>query len=422
MYGNGTVLALGYVTPCGDVLGGHVGIEGVRVLMQATELSQSQELEQAFQTFTQASGELTTFYSALESRVDRLNDELATLRSERLAQFIDNERLLRRFERLLQALPGGVVVLDGEGRITSCNPVALRLLEEPLAGQWWRDVVARVVSPRADDGHDVSLANGLRVNISTQSLVDEPGQIILITDVTETRALQEQLSRNKRLSAMGEMAASIAHQIRTPLSTALLYASSLGRTDLEPATQHRFVSRVISGLRDLEKLITDVLMFARGHEFDVVDLPVIELLAQVQTAVEHPLEKSGHRLEILNEAGEARLLGNGEALASALQSLLENAMQACEQPGIVRIQVRQQGTDLIFRISDNGRGIPEALRERIFEPFFTTRSGGTGLGLAIARTIVEAHQGQLWLDECSSAGTTFAVKLPAQPPRQEGEL
>src|SRR5690606_13169564 len=124
----------------------------------------------------------------------------------------------------LDILPGGVVVLDGRGRVIEANPLALELLGEPLLGVFWREVIQRSFAPRADDGHEISLQDGRRLSLATRSLAGEPGQLILLTDLTETRRLQDELARHARLSALGRMVASLAHQIRTPLSTALLYA------------------------------------------------------------------------------------------------------------------------------------------------------------------------------------------------------
>ena len=107
------------------------------------------------------------------------------------------------------------------------NPAACELLGEPLVGELWRQVIARSFAPRKDDGHEISLRDGRRLSIATRSLDAEPGQLVLLNDLTETRRLQDQLARHERLSSLGRMVASLAHQIRTPLSAAMLYAGHL---------------------------------------------------------------------------------------------------------------------------------------------------------------------------------------------------
>src|SRR3990167_8136157 len=129
-----------------------------------------------------------------------------------------------------------------------------------------------VFAPREDDGHEISLKDGRRLAMATRSLNGEPGQLILLTDLTETRRLQEQLSRHERLSALGRMVASLAHQIRTPLSAALLYASHLTEQVLPVDQQQRFASRLKERLHELEHQVRDMLVFARG------DLPLPDRL------------------------------------------------------------------------------------------------------------------------------------------------
>ena len=137
-----------------------------------------------------------------------------------------------RLNHLLQVMPAGVIVLDGKGYVRQANEQASLLLGEPLEGELWRTIIARSFKPRADDGHEVSLFDGRRVKLSITPLVNEPGQLIVLTDLTETRQLQARLSHLQRLSSLGKMVASLAHQIRTPLSAAMLYAANLTRKNL----------------------------------------------------------------------------------------------------------------------------------------------------------------------------------------------
>ena len=175
-------------------------------LQRKTETLNSDSLKQAFQQFNEVSSSLTEFYEDLEQKVSLLSKELADTRSQKIREYEEREKVTNRLENLLQVLPGGVVVIDGQGIVQECNPAAIELLDTPLLGERWRDVVERAFKPKWDDGHDITLHDGRYVNISTQSLGSEPGQILLITDVTETRQLQEQISSLKRVSAIGEMA------------------------------------------------------------------------------------------------------------------------------------------------------------------------------------------------------------------------
>ncbi len=161
------------------------------------------QLEQAFSQFNQMSTQLSDSYSLLEARVCELKGELAFVSAQRMAELAEKERLANRLQNLLDLLPGGVIVIDDRGRVREANPAASELLGLPLEGELWRHVIARCFAPREDDGHEVSLKDGRRLSIATRSLDAEPGQLVLLNDLTETRRLQDQLARHERLSSSG---------------------------------------------------------------------------------------------------------------------------------------------------------------------------------------------------------------------------
>jgi two-component system sensor histidine kinase FlrB len=371
------------------------------------------ELEEAFGVFSQVSERLASSYQALEARITQLTEELAQTRSERAREQDKNGRLANRLEHLLSALPAGVVVLDGRGRVQECNPAAGELLGAPLQGSSWTEVIARAFMPRAHDGHEISLRDGRLVGVATRSLDPEPGQIVLITDLTSTRALQEQLARHQRLSSLGEMAASLAHQVRTPLATALLYVSHLNRPQLDEAERLRVAEKILSRLRHLEHLVKDMLVFARGDALCQERIVLTPLLNEIQQALEPQLQASGCGLTLDARVGDAELLGNREALAGALLNLATNAIQACGTGGEIHLAAARTSDGKVeIRVRDNGPGIPAELQERIFEPFFTTRADGTGLGLAVVQAVTRAHAGDLLLESAPGSGTTFCLRLP----------
>ncbi len=369
-------------------------------------------LVDAFRLFNEVSTHLASSFHELENRVDSLTDELAAARHDRLAGLVEKDRLASRIRSLLDALPGGVVVLDGDGRVQECNPAAVDLLGEPLLGSGWRDVIQRAFAPRDDDGHEISLRDGRRVGISTSPLLSEPGQILLLKDLTETRRLQEQLNHDRRLAAMGSMVAALAHQIRTPLATVLLYASHLNRPVLDAADRQRAAERIQSRMRHLERLINDMLLFARDGNFARSSFPVADLVTDLKLAMEVGLQAHDCQLVTLDESNGATLCANREMLLSALQNLANNAIQACGTGGQLLFVARSETVCVDLMVCDNGPGIPQALQERVFEPFFTTRTQGTGLGLAVVRAIAEAHGGSAWMSSQPGIGSTFGLRLP----------
>ncbi|WP_413817313.1 sensor histidine kinase [Pseudomonas viridiflava] len=379
----------------------------------ALELESRHGLEQAFSLFNQMSAQLTDSYGHLEARVTELKGELAQAGVQRIQELAEKERLANRLQNLLDLLPGGVIVIDGMGVVREANPAAIDLLGQPLLGMLWRHVISRCFAPREDDGHEISLKDGRRLSISTRSLDAEPGQLVLLNDLTETRRLQEQLARHERLSSLGRMVASLAHQIRTPLSAAMIYASHLTEQELPVETQQRFAGRLKERLHELEHQVRDMLVFARG------ELPLTDRIAPgalfqaLQNAAATHLQGVAVRWQCDSVDGE--LLCNRDTLVGALLNLVENAVQASTGRTRLKVHVYSRGNTLRLCISDNGSGMDQAALARIGEPFFTTKTTGTGLGLAVVTAVTRAHQGGVQYRSRVGRGTCAIVSLPLIP-------
>lgn len=367
-------------------------------------------LEQAFALFNQMSSQLSESYSLLEARVNELKGQLALVSAQRMQELAEKERLAHRLQSLLDLLPGGVIVIDGQGVVREANPVARTLLGQPLVGMLWRQVIARNFAPREDDGHEISMRDGRRLSIATRSLHGEPGQLVLLTDLTETRRLQDQLSRHERLSALGRMVASLAHQIRTPLSAALLYASHLNEQVLPAEQQQRFAGRLKERLHELENQVRDMLIFARG-ELPLPDrLSPAELFAALRAAAEAHVGDMAVRWQC--DVREGELLCNRDTLVGTVLNLIDNAIQAGGRDARLKIHLYRRDGQLRLCVSDNGPGMSRETLARLGEPFFTTKTTGTGLGLAVVKAVARAHQGQLLLQSRAGRGTCAIVSLP----------
>lgn len=378
---------------------------------------QLQYLKNAFQTFNEMSEQLASSYHQLEAQVERLNQELAVAKGNYSQQSEQNQYLSNRLERLLDALPGGLVVLNGKGLVQDANTAAIDLLGNSLKGAAWREVIQRVFAPRADDGHDISLKDGRRVSISTSSLGSEPGQILLITDVTEKRQLQDALGRFQRLSAMGQMAATLAHQIRTPAASALLYLSNLERTRENPDTVTKYSDKVREQLRNIETMVSDMLAYARGgNNSQTMIFTTQTLIDALDRSVSGQFETNENQLfQLDNRIPDIKLRGNREAILGALTNLVMNSLHAAGQcPLRVIVSIRKlNNKNILISVNDNGTGIPENIRQKVFDPFVTTKPQGTGLGLAVVKSVIEKHGGSVVLESTSSAGTCINITLPA---------
>lgn len=378
--------------------------------MPSAEQASRLGLEQAFSLFNQMSSQLTDSYSLLEARVTELKGELAVVSAQRMQELAEKERLANRLQNLLDLLPGGVIVIDEHGFVREANPAACELLGLPLEGELWRHVIARCFAPREDDGHEISLKDGRRLSISTRSLDAEPGQLVLLNDLTETRHLQDQLARHERLSSLGRMVASLAHQIRTPLSAALLYASHLTEQQLPMDIQQRFAGRLKERLHELEHQVRDMLVFARG-ELPLTDRVTPKALLQsLQAAALTHVQDLPIRWQSDSHVGE--VLCNRDTLVGAVLNLIENAIQASGGDVRLKVHLYTRGSTLRLCVSDSGSGIDPAVLTRLGEPFFTTKATGTGLGLTVVKAVARAHQGELLLRSRLGRGTCALIVLP----------
>lgn len=401
--------------------------------MDQSRSTDNQQLEQAFHVFNEVCQQLEASYRVLENRVAELNRELAAAHDARMQQLVEKERLADRLGCLLDALPAGVVVLAADDTVQECNRAAETLLQAPLVGRCWAEVMNASFIRHSDADQEGALVDGRIVSLSYSPLGGGQGQIILIKDITETRSLEEVANRHKRLTAMGEMAASLAHQIRTPLATAVLYASQLCKRPLAPHDRQAFSERILGSLRYLEHLVSDMLAFAKGGTFRADKVDISALLHELHQSVESELLLHNCTFEIFDETDHAVLRGNRTALLGALQNIVTNAVQACggdhgpcRDKGrtdgnafacclalyarVVENEDRQACAELV--VIDRGPGIPEEVLEHIFEPFFTTRREGTGLGLAVVQAIVHAHEGTVQFESKPGEGTRVTLRLP----------
>ncbi len=229
----------------------------------------------------------------------------------------------------------------------------------------------------------------------------------------ETQRLREQAERNARLAAMGEMAAQLAHQLRTPLAAALLYAGNLENPGLPEATRISIAQKTVGRLKHLERLIQDMLLFARGEVLGRESFEVADLLGELAHTFEPLARTRGVEFAPAEVPTGLVITGNRKALVGALTNLLENALQASSDNPAGKVSLGVAATDdlLAFSIKDNGRGMTPDVVARLFEPFFTTRAEGTGLGLAIARGVARAHNGGIDVASEPGVGTEFVLTV-----------
>lgn len=374
-----------------------------------------QQLKTAFAQFSDASAQLSGVYQALQQQVHRLTQELALANGELQRELIAKEALSQKLGQLLTALPAGVVTLDKENYIGQVNPAAQRLLGEPLLGCHWQQIEQERLYPAGVAGEWHFAAETTRVQRvyieSSTSEVDQT-RILLIHDISEAHAMREQSRRNQRLAAMGEVAAGLAHQLRTPLSTALLYAEHLTDEALGIQARQRFAVKTQERLQHLEQLICNMLQFVKGGSIPAHEVRLSVLMSELQWMIAPQLQRADVRLTVSDNSNGACLNVNQDSLCSVLISLLENALQVSVAGSQISLACEVSEDAVMLTVADEGPGIEPAVVERLFDPFFTTRPEGTGLGLAIAHDVVRSMHGEVRVESVPGSGSCFTVCLP----------
>lgn len=348
----------------------------------------------------------------------------------------------RRSRRLLQdtrafaaevvaCLPQGLLTTDARNRIVLVNDVAAALFgREPagLAGQPlqmvsgidWAPVLAGIGSGAAERECEIVTAEGgaaVPVGISASRIINDDGDFLgnlfLLRDLRELRRLQAQARRNERLSALGNLAAGVAHEIRNPLSSIKGFATYLSGKVRE---QDREAARaMVQEAERLNRVVSELLEFARPG--DVVLRP-----GDLNDIVERTLRLVGEDARLKNiivdferNAALPPVRMDAERLTQALLNLFLNAIQAMDSGGTLRIR-SGPGADsdhVDLRIEDTGAGMTPEVMQQIFNPYFTTKSSGTGLGLAIVHGIVEGHGAEIRVESVVGTGSVFTLSLTA---------
>ncbi len=234
----------------------------------------------------------------------------------------------------------------------------------------------------------------------------------------ELASTNAQLQRSKRLAALGEMAAGIAHEIRNPLAAIHLYAGMLQDDLKRMKPQQDIATKIASAVRGLEGIVTDVLTFSREMQPDMRPCNVLELVARAVDMQKPAILQ--HDILVDDEAidDELCLHVDPELMHRALTNVIRNAVEAMAgvEDATLTISARRDDDEqvIILSIRDNGAGIDGDDIDRIFNPFFTTRNTGTGLGLAIVHRIVDAHAGSILVHNDNGAVFDFVLPIKAQ--------
>jgi signal transduction histidine kinase len=231
--------------------------------------------------------------------------------------------------------------------------------------------------------------------------------------------VEEQLSAAQKLSALGQLSASLAHEIKNPLSSIKGTAEILLDEFPNDHPKREFVEILLQETTRLNNTVEEVLQFSRrggeGKKMqDAATEPLSQVIDRVRSLLASQLRSKGITLTVLGwEAGKTFLVA-GAKLSQVFLNIILNAIDATPPKGEIIIETLQDDSGCSISVKDNGPGIPATLKDKIFDPFYSTKEGGTGLGLSISKKIVDSYGGTLALSDTATGGACFTVFLPAQ--------
>lgn len=379
---------------------------------EAPSAGDVQALQLAFEQFIKTTSTLEEAYQQLQGRVDSLDRELE---EKNRALALTTEYL----NSILDSMSDGVVAVDTADTITTFNRAAREILgftTGEVMGKPFAEVFARPFGESGkltDSELKTSAGETISVSERTSPVAGDDGRRIglvkVFQDLTEIESLRERVRRKDRLAAIGEMAATVAHEIRNPLGGIRGFAALLERDLADGDKRKRLVEKILIGTRNLDAVVNELLEYTRPIELRKGSCNLREL---VEAATGLAGIDPDHA-RVINEVDESLTLhADEDRLRQVFLNILINAAQSVAGGGSIRITSSEDGEEVEIAIADDGAGIAPEHIGRIFSPFFTTKEKGTGLGLAVAAKTVESHGGALSVSSEPKAGATFRVRLP----------
>ena len=387
-----------------------------------------QSLVHAFHSFAQAAGSLERSYGQLQDEVGRLRAELATSHQELAESLEQNKSMRAHLDRILEALPCGVLVIAADGSVTRVNPEALRLLGAENAiptcldalpdalQEWLRtnlsgDQERELAVTRLDNSRLYMAAR--HASLPAEEL---QASVVILRDITERKRLEQAQDKLRREKALADMSSMLAHEIRNPLGSLELFAGLLVESELNGECRE-WVEHIQAGLRTLAATVNNVLHFHSLPDPERAPLDAGRLLTWARDFFRPLAQQSGITLSLQNRLTGVFVEGDRHRLEQVLLNLILNAVRAMPGGGWIELggTIAGGGSAVCITISDTGPGIPQEHLARIFEAGFSTRPSSPGLGLAVCRKIVEQHRGNIHVVNRSGGGATFTVTLPLTP-------
>jgi len=373
-------------------------------------------------------------------------DEALQVLADMLTVALEDEDLCHcicsQFGNLLELFPLGVFILDTEGRIRFENRQAARLTgldRTALRGRKFTEALRMEIPPPAlalpDTGHIPAAHQEIKVELERRDVTlgvyrlgvpaedgSLAGSLLILADSTELAVLREQIRGQEKIAIAGQLAASIAHEIRNPLTAAAGFLQLIAEAP-DSAKVREYAGWVSRELEHIRRITSDFLSLARPRPPERRSVNPAELLEDLYLIMESEatLYDISLQMDVASDLPEVWM--DPDQIRQVILNLFKNAVQAMDNGGRLMIGVRAEDNHLVIKVADTGKGIPPDVLPHIFQPFQTTKEKGTGLGLTVCRHIVEAHGGRITVESSRGVGTTFRVFLPLgnAPPVEKGK-
>ena len=336
-------------------------------------------------------------------------------------------------DNIVENVPIGLLALDHQGRIAAFNRGAeailqcsapevmgqaaskclpAELLKEINHSQTHDDIIEKEIEYTTAEGKTVPL------EIGASSIKDENndfvGNVLLFKDLTEVRALRQEIARNQRLATVGRLAAGVAHEIRNPLSSIKGFATYFKERYPDRPQDQQTATIMIQEVDRLNRVVGQLLEFSRPIAMKPQKVSLPSFIADSIKLIEDRAAEKNISIHVYNNARVDEVRIDPDRINQVLLNLYLNAVDAMESGGELKVEISADGQDrdIVIQVSDTGSGISPEDLAKIFEPYFTTKSTGTGLGLAIAHNIIEAMGGSIKVTSNSGKGTSFRVTIP----------
>jgi PAS domain S-box-containing protein len=398
---------------------------------------------ESFASFNKITQKLQSAYKNLEEKFEDLNLELEKTNRELRQSLAEKERISNYLNNILESLTSGVVAINLKGEITLFNRAAEEILgykTNEVLGRQYGEIMGNRVEEKMtlpftlksgkshiNEEKEV-LGKGekkIPLGFSTSLLTDGENNILgaveVFFDLSKLKELEKEITRVRTLAALGEMAATVAHEVKNPLGGIRGFADLLDR-DLEKSDpRKKSVEKIMEGVETLDRIVVSLLNYTKPIRLNFHEVEFISFVDEAIKFFEIDIGREKRKIHVERKYPKKELLCriDPEQFRQVILNLLHNATQAMPKGGEIVVQVseiRSKGENekekrVVLKISDTGMGMSKATLEKLFTPFFTTKEHGTGLGLSTVKKIVEAHGGDVKVESELGKGTTVIIRL-----------